>query len=291
MALKAKKPTATEKRLKLFMYGPPGVGKTTAALQFPRPYFIDTERGAENDQYVDLLNKSGGAYLFTTSPDELIAEVKALISEKHEYRTLVIDPLTVIYNDLLDKGIQIEGSDEYARHKKHADRPVKHLCSLLLRLDMNVVITSHAKDKWVRTKDAKGKDTVAQDGITFDCYGKLDYLFDLVVELSKRGKDRVGTVRKTRLSAFLDGEVFPWSYDAIADKYGRSVLERDAIAVTLATPEQVAQLRGLLADRKNGAEMESKWLEKADANDLSELTSEQAEKAIGFLMGQNKEQA
>ena len=174
---------------------------------------------------------------------------------------------------------------------KHADRPVKHLCSLLLRLDMNVVITSHAKDKWVRTKDAKGKDTVAQDGITFDCYGKLDYLFDLVVELSKRGKDRVGTVRKTRVAAFGDGEVFPWSYDAIAEKYGRSVLERDAIAVTLATPEQVAQLRGLLADRKNGAELEEKWLEKADANDLSELTAEQAEKAIGFLMGQNKEQA
>ncbi len=291
MALRAKKPTSIEKRLKMFMYGPPGVGKTTAALQFPRPYFIDTERGAENDQYVDLLNKSGGAYLFTTSPDELIAEVKSLISEKHEFRTLVIDPLTVIYNDLLDKGIQIEGSDEYSRHKKHADRPVKHLCSLLLRLDMNVVITSHAKPNWVRTKDARGKEAAAQDGITYDCYNKLDYLFDLSIELGKRGKDRIGTVKKTRIENFVDGEVFTFSYDTVAEKYGRAVLERDAAPVALATQEQVSQLKAMLADRKDGDAMMNAWLEKADANDLSELTAEQAQKAISFLTSPCKEQA
>ena len=48
MALRAKKPEAVTKRLKLFMFGPAGVGKTTAAIQFPNSYIIDCERGTEN---------------------------------------------------------------------------------------------------------------------------------------------------------------------------------------------------------------------------------------------------
>ena len=41
MALRAKAPEAVAKRLKLFMFGAAGVGKTTAAIQFPNSYIID----------------------------------------------------------------------------------------------------------------------------------------------------------------------------------------------------------------------------------------------------------
>ena len=37
MALRGKKPEAIQKRLKALFFGLPGVGKTTAAIQFPRP--------------------------------------------------------------------------------------------------------------------------------------------------------------------------------------------------------------------------------------------------------------
>ena len=47
MALRAKAPEVKEKRLKLFVYGPAGVGKTVAALQFPNSYLIDTEKGSD----------------------------------------------------------------------------------------------------------------------------------------------------------------------------------------------------------------------------------------------------
>ena len=76
-ALRGKKPATVEKRLKMLLFGKAGVGKTTAAIQFPKPYLIDTERGAENDQYVRALEKSGGAYYFTNDPAELIEEVRA----------------------------------------------------------------------------------------------------------------------------------------------------------------------------------------------------------------------
>lgn len=273
--LRGKKPTTVEKRLKCLFYGPAGSGKTTAAIQFPRPYLIDTERGAENDQYVKLVEDQGGAYLFTTDPDDLIAEIRALMSEEHEYRTVIIDPLTVIYNNLLDAGIEERG-EEFGRYKIPADRKIKQLLELLLRLDMNVIITSHAKPKWVRSKDANGKDTAVQEGNTFDCYGRLDYLFDLVFEVMVRGRERVGAVRKTRCEGFPEGDIFPFSYEEIATRYGREVLERDAHAVALATPEQARQL----IDLADGSDLVAKLLKKYSAADLTEVPAEHVQRGI-----------
>src|SRR5687767_14564562 len=77
MALRARKPEAVNKRLKLFMFGPAGVGKTTAAIQFPNSYIIDCERGTEN--YDKLVAASNSVVYQTTDIHEVIAEVKALL--------------------------------------------------------------------------------------------------------------------------------------------------------------------------------------------------------------------
>lgn len=285
MALRGKKPKDIEKRLKVLLYGAAGVGKTTAAIQFPRPYLVDTERGAENPEYVKRLEKSGGAYWHTTSPDELIAEVMQLISSKHPYKTLAIDPLTVIYNELLDKGIEEAGGTDFGRHKIGPDRIIKHLTTLLFRLDMNVIITSHAKPLWIRSRDARGKETAVQEGMTYDCYGRLDYMFDLVIEIAKRGNERVGIVKKTRLAGFPEGEVFPFSYDEIARRYGRDILERDCVPVELASVEQVREIEALLSERTNGKDLADKWLKKADADNFSEMSAEAIVKCIAHLKG------
>lgn len=281
MALRGIQPHTIEKRLKMLLYGPAGIGKTTASIQFPRPYVVDTERGAENEQYVKLLKDAGGAYYFTTDPDELIAEAKSLISEKHDYRTLVIDPLTVIYNDLLDKAAAEVGTD-FGKHKGPADRKIKHLLTLLLRLDMNVIITSHAKPRWERAKDSKGKDTVIENGLTFDCYGRLDYLFDLVIEVGKRGKERVGKVIKTRIEAFPEGDIFPFSYAEIANRYGKGILEKQAVPQELASLEQVAEIERLIKTLHLPAETTAKWLDKAGAESWGEMPAEAIGKCIDW---------
>src|SRR3954467_12408033 len=117
--LRAKKPEAVAKRLKLFMYGPAGVGKTTAAIQFPKSYIIDCERGTEN--YDKLVTESGSVVYQTNDIHECVAEVKSLLTEKHDFRTLVIDPITTVYNDLLDKTEQRVGS-EFGRHYAAANK-------------------------------------------------------------------------------------------------------------------------------------------------------------------------
>jgi|ERR1700761_6785933 len=274
MALRGKKPETVEKRLKALFYGAAGVGKTTAAIQFPKPYLIDTEKGAVQDQYVKQLDKVGGVIFQTADFDELIAEIKSLLTEKHEYKTLIIDPLTILYNDLLDKAA-IKVGTEFGRHYGEANKKMKHLLNLLVRLDMNVIITSHAKNEY-------GEGLVVL-GQTFDCYKKLDYLFDLVFEIQKRGKERYGYVKKTRIEAFPDGDVFPFSYPEIAKKYGIHILEKEATPEILASPEQIKDLQDLMELLKIDEETSEKWLTKANAETFGEMKSEDISKCIAFL--------
>lgn len=274
MALRAVKPTAIEKRLKALFYGSAGVGKTTAAIQFPRPYLIDTEKGAVNTQYVKMLEEQGGAVFQTCDFDDLLSEVKSLITEKHEYKTLIIDPLTTLYNDLLDKAANKVGT-EFGRHYGEANKSMKHLLNLLLRLDMNVIITSHAKNEY-------GQNLVVL-GQTYDCYKKLDYLFDLVFEIQKRGKDRVAVVKKTRVEGFPENDIFPFSYQEVAKRYGSEILEKEAVAQKLASTEQVNELEKLVDLLKIPEETIEKWLKKSEAEKFDEMNFDDIQKCINYL--------
>lgn len=274
MALRGVQPETIQKRMKALFYGGAGVGKTTAGISFPRPYLIDTEKGATNDQYVKKLQAAGGAVFQTSDFDELLKEVKSLLTEKHEYRTLVIDPLTTVYNDLLDKSASKHGTD-FGRHYNEANKQMKQLLNLLVRLDMNVIITSHAKNEYGQN--------LAVLGQTYDCYKKLDYLFDLVFEIQKRGKERVGIIKKSRIETFPDGETFPFSYDEIATRYGREVLERDAVAEELASDDDVAELERLIELLKIPPEIVQKWLDKSESTTLREMSKSAIDKCLVYL--------
>lgn len=275
--LRAKKPEAVTKRLKLFMFGPAGVGKTTAAIQFPNSYIIDCERGAEN--YDKLITASHSVVFQTVDIHEVIAEVKSLLTEKHDFRTLVIDPITTIYNDLLEKCEQQVGAD-FGRHYGAANKSMKRLANLIMALDMNVVITAHAKKEYGQN--------LAVIGQTFDGWKQLDYWFDLVIELSKEKKEkkaagRLARVVKTRLEQFPDEQTFEWSYAAIKERYDASQLERQAHAVQLATPEQVAQIQQLLTIVRLPENTVEKWFAKAGVDTWEDMPSDALQKCIEFV--------
>lgn len=277
MTLRGKKPKSIQKRLKAFFYGSAGVGKTTAAIQFPKPYLIDTEKGAENRQYVKILEEQGGSIFQTSDFDDMMVEIRSLLTEKHDYKTLIIDPLTVVYSNLLDKAEKKVGS-EFGRHYSEANKSIKHMINMLLRLDMNVIITSHAKNEY-----GTGMTLLGQ---TFDCYKKLDYLFDIVFEIQKRGKERVGVVKKTRIETFLDNETFPFSYDEIAKRYGKEILEKESEVEILATIEQVTELNRLIELIKIPQETVEKWLKKFDSEQIDEMKTDNIQKIIEHLMKQ-----
>lgn len=283
MVLRAKKPEITEKRLKVFLYGKAKVGKTTASIQFERPYLIDAEAGATRKKYVDILNGKGGVVFETNDFEEIVTEVKALLTEKHEYKTLIIDPLTTIYNNLIDKCEEKYGT-EYGKHYQMAGKKMKHLYNLLTRLDMNVVITSHAKNEY-----GDGMKVIDQ---TFDCYKKIDYLFDLILEIQKIGPDknpkRQAIVKGSRLDGFPDGDRFEFSYDEIAKRYGKELLEREVVSEVLATEEQIKEIKRLIELLSVPAETCNKWLEKGKSETWEEMPADNIAKCIEYLQSKIK---
>lgn len=275
MPLLAQPPKDTERRLKLFMYGEPGVGKTMAAIQFPNAYLIDAERGTEH--YGDIIRDAGSAVLHTTSHSEVVDQLRALLSEDHEYRTLVIDPVTTIYSELLDECEQKVGGNN-ARHFGEAQKHMKRIVNLLTSLDMNIVVTAHAKPDY--------GPNLTRLRTTFDAWRRLPYVFDVMVHLVRRGKDRLANVEKSRIPTFPDGDTFPWSYDAIKERFDQATLERGATSVALATEQQVAHISRLLkqlSPERIDALKIDRWFAKAGVSDWSDMPFEVIAKCISRL--------
>lgn len=270
--LRARPPEPTEKRLKLFMFGPAGVGKTTAAIQFPQSYIIDCERGTEN--YDKLIKGSGSAVFQTTQIKEVIEEVRSLLKEKHDFRTLVIDPITPAYDDLLQLCEKKVG-EAHGRHYGEANKEMKRLANLILALDMNVVVTAHAKVEYGANQQKLG--------YTFDGWRRLDYWFDLVVELEKRSKKRFARIAKSRLHGFPDEDSFEWSYQVIKERCAPGMLEKEARVITLATPEQIMEIKELLLVVRLPEGTTDRWFAKANADCWEDMPSEVIAKCIEYV--------
>lgn len=289
MVLKAKKPEKIEKRLKLFMFGPPGSRKTTSAIQFPNAVLIDMERGS--DQYHKSIEKSGSIVLQTTNPDEVRAEIKTLLTEKHPYRTLIIDPITIFYEATQEKWTRlfekhtddkketvIALQDFGMRYWGRVKSEYKSMLRMLLQLDMNVIVTSHQKDVYGAGMQKVG---VGPDSMKGD-----NYVFDYVFQLKVINDKCVATTEKQR-SEPLDAAKFPpefeWSYENFLKFYGKEVIEREAKPVEMATPEQIAKIKSLVELVRVDDETINKWFTKCDVSEWEEMKSDEIKKCIDFV--------
>lgn len=284
--MKAKKPEAVEKRLKLFMFGPAGVGKTWAAIQFPNAVIIDTEKGT--DFYANTINKQGSVVFQSNNPDEIREELLELLTTKHEYKTLVIDPVTQVYNAIQEKWTRIfqktikdpnaaEVQDFGMRFWGKVKSEMKAIQRILLALDMNVIITSHQKDVY-----GTGFSKV---GVTFDSMRGDDYLFDLIFQIEKRGADRISKTIKERAEVghAKFPEEFAWSYENFLKFYGQEVIERESAPILMATTEQVEKLEKIVKVINLDQEIIEKWYSKAGVESFTEMTQEQISKCIDYV--------
>lgn len=283
MALRAVRPeVVAESKPKFMISGKSGVGKTWFALSFKDVYFIDTEGGAERQQYRKKLMESDGVYLGKEHGSQdfniVIEELRALATTKHSYKTLVIDSFTKLYNVAAAIAEEKIGSD-FGKDKKEANRPTRQLMRWIDKLDMVVILICHQKDKWERKS---GQPEYA--GTTFDGFEKLEYELDLWIEIQKKNANaRFMVIKKSRIDAFPEGEIFEADYEKFSALYGKAIIEKEAQVVEMATPEQLATIADMRKTLILDSNFEEKVFKKFTVDSLEELKKDQAQAVIDGL--------
>lgn len=285
MPLKAKKPDPAKKRLKMFVFGIWGSGKTIAAIQFPRSVIIDTEKGTEN--YEKSIEKANSVVLKSSNADEIKDEIKVLLTEKHTFTTLTIDPITELRNAIIEKWNRI--FEKYSKSEKESEMQdygmrywgkvngeYKSVLRMIKQLDMNVILTAHQKDVY----DGMQKTGIGPDSGKNDMH-MFDYAFQVRID---NGKLIAKTVKeRAEIGEQKFPKEFEWSYDNFCSYYGKDKIEKESAPVPLATDEQTKELAGLISVVNIDREEIQKWLDKADCDEFAEMTSDQIQKCIDFV--------
>ena len=122
-------------------YGEPGVGKTTLGNQFPSPVFISTEPGTS-------AMHAAAVEVGTWQDMKLVLD--ALKSEKHNYKTVVLDTVDVAYNmcatHVCESNGWIDVADgDWGRGWRAVDREWTNMIAQLRSLPLCSVFIGHEK--------------------------------------------------------------------------------------------------------------------------------------------------
>lgn len=284
-ALKARKPEYLKpSKPKLMLFGRPDSDKSKFCCEFPNAVYMDTENGAVESQYVKTLNDNNSLYFGVKDGSqnlkEVIDQVKALIVTPGDRQALIIDSVTKAHDtmDAEEQERMGDQKDPYSSYKKAGIRQMRRLCALLGQLDMTVVLVAHAKDKY----EGSG-DTRKLAGVTFDAWPKLGHEMNLQLESKRVGAVTFATVVRSKYACMIRGQEIPMTYEAFAKAYGKDVMERKSEGLIIATADQVAEITKLTGILKMEQEELDSFLNKMGAEEIVDLSKENADKFIKYL--------
>jgi hypothetical protein len=192
------KATKAKRFFKVALWGDKKSGKTRGALSFPGPCVIDGERGT-----LMYAEKYDFSVRDANHWKELLDTMDFLETTKdHGFLTLVIDPLTIFWQDLCDQQV------EYVRNRRGNEilstgdwgmikRRWKNLMNRLIDIDMHVVLVMREKDQYDSYVDPKtGEEKSRRTGEHLpDAEKSTGYVFDFILhcyteENKKKGESR-----------------------------------------------------------------------------------------------------
>lgn len=113
-----KKETANDAP-RILIYGPEGLGKTTLASQFPKPVFLQIEKGTPSGLTIE-------SFGHLKDFDSVLDALEALYNEDHEFKTVVVDSVSelerLIFAEVCKRNnYQTIETPGYGRGYKEAD--------------------------------------------------------------------------------------------------------------------------------------------------------------------------
>lgn len=291
----------------MLVYGPPHAGKTTLALQFPKPIVLDLENGTQfyGDKFDFSVPKEN-----PRTAQEFFQFMRWLATESHGFKTLVIDPIT-LWNQAnmaewlqvfatgnqkengkapagqksgkfeTDEGIELE-RDYYKMQISDWNYPKADdakLFRLMRLLDMNVICTAHEKDEYAEGGLAKtGRKT-------FDANKKFEYAFDTIVRVYRNGNNEFKAFcEKDRSEKLAKFKEFTCDYKTFEQMLGKERIERDSQAKIFSTQEQRDTMMSLAdALGSRGVSGLKKAMAALSVETLADMTSEQAQDLINRM--------
>ena len=181
------------------LFGEGGMGKTTLAAMFPKPVFIRTEDGTASL----MGNDNVSLFPLATSTKDVLDAIEVLATEKHDFKTLVIDSITqlatlieaeIVAADPKANSINQAGGGYGAGYgtASEAHRQVREWAgSLAYETGMNVVFIGHA-------------DTETLDLPDMDSYAR--YCVRMHKKSIPHYTDNVDLVGLIRLKTFTRGD-------------------------------------------------------------------------------------
>jgi len=233
------RPDKVRPRVKALVFGASGVGKTYLALSAPaKVAMIDTEAGSSF--YADR-GLSSYEVMHTKTFKEVRDAVRALAANKGEFETLVIDPITTIWETLQDaaalarqkKRNSVDEVDLELLDWSKIKRLYKSLLTDIVNLPMNVIVTAREKDE----VEKRGSELV-KVGHKPDCEKGTVYAFDSVIRLVATPEGRNAVILKDRTGATAKvienptfNTLFPF-VGAPSEGIERKTIDEQAAAVT-----------------------------------------------------------
>ncbi len=150
---------------RIFLYGVPGIGKTSFGAQFPNPIFICTEDGAGN-----LPIKR---FPIVTNYEQFNLYLERIRTEKHDFKTLVIDSMdwlqSLIFDWVAEFRFQKASFDEIGFGKgpgaaaEEMGKVLQVLDDIMYQRGMTIVLLGHSLVKGFNNPNGDNYDQYRPD--------------------------------------------------------------------------------------------------------------------------------